>query len=54
MQNVKDMALEIVSIEGGYVNDPDDPGGGDELWRHSANTQRDRSSGTVWRGYWSA
>ena len=27
MQNVKDMALEIVSKEGGYVNDPDDPGG---------------------------
>ncbi len=27
MQNVKDIATEIVAREGGYVNDPDDPGG---------------------------
>ena len=27
MRNVKDIATEIVAREGGYVNDPDDPGG---------------------------
>ena len=27
MQTVKDIATEIVKREGGYVNDPDDPGG---------------------------
>ncbi|MGR3467190.1 MAG: glycosyl hydrolase 108 family protein, partial [Shimia sp.] len=27
MQSVKDIAREIVAREGGYVNDPDDPGG---------------------------
>ena len=27
MQSVKDIAEEIVAREGGYVNDPDDPGG---------------------------
>ncbi len=27
MQTVKDIAVEIVAREGGYVNDPDDPGG---------------------------
>lgn len=27
MQNVTEIASEIVSREGGYVNDPDDPGG---------------------------
>ncbi|MEP4248622.1 holin-associated N-acetylmuramidase [Tateyamaria sp.] len=27
MQNVKEIAKEIVDREGGYVNDPDDPGG---------------------------
>ncbi|WP_147125117.1 holin-associated N-acetylmuramidase [Shimia ponticola] len=27
MQTVKDIATEIVAREGGYVNDPDDPGG---------------------------
>ncbi|MEP3020237.1 MAG: glycosyl hydrolase 108 family protein, partial [Tateyamaria sp.] len=27
MQSVKDIAKEIVDREGGYVNDPDDPGG---------------------------
>ena len=28
MQSVHDIAHEIVAREGGYVNDPDDPGGG--------------------------
>ncbi|MEM6304995.1 MAG: holin-associated N-acetylmuramidase [Pseudomonadota bacterium] len=27
MQSVRDIATEIVAREGGYVNDPDDPGG---------------------------
>jgi len=27
MQTVKQIAREIVQREGGYVNDPDDPGG---------------------------
>ena len=27
MQTVKQIATEIVGREGGYVNDPDDPGG---------------------------
>jgi lysozyme family protein len=27
MQNVRDIAQEIVTREGGFVNDPDDPGG---------------------------
>ncbi len=27
MQTVRDIAEEIVAREGGYVNDPDDPGG---------------------------
>ncbi|MEM8732056.1 MAG: holin-associated N-acetylmuramidase [Pseudomonadota bacterium] len=27
MQNVRDIAEDIVAREGGYVNDPDDPGG---------------------------
>ncbi len=27
MQSVKDLATEIVAREGGFVNDPDDPGG---------------------------
>ena len=27
MQNVREIAEEIVAREGGYVNDPDDPGG---------------------------
>ena len=27
MQNIRDIAAEIVIREGGYVNDPDDPGG---------------------------
>ncbi|ASM72602.1 MULTISPECIES: holin-associated N-acetylmuramidase [Roseobacteraceae] len=27
MQTVRDIAIEIVAREGGYVNDPDDPGG---------------------------
>ena len=27
MQSVTDIAMEIVAREGGYVNDPDDPGG---------------------------
>lgn len=27
MQTVRDIANEIVAREGGYVNDPDDPGG---------------------------
>lgn len=27
MQNITDIAKEIVAREGGYVNDPDDPGG---------------------------
>jgi lysozyme family protein len=27
MQTVKEIATEIVRREGGYVNDPDDPGG---------------------------
>ena len=27
MQNIRDIAAEIVAREGGYVNDPDDPGG---------------------------
>lgn len=27
MQSVKDIATQIVAREGGYVNDPDDPGG---------------------------
>lgn len=27
MKNVRDLAYEIVGREGGYVNDPDDPGG---------------------------
>ena len=27
MQNVDEITAEIVKREGGYVNDPDDPGG---------------------------
>ena len=27
MQSITDIAAEIVAREGGYVNDPDDPGG---------------------------
>lgn len=27
MKSVQDIANEIVTREGGYVNDPDDPGG---------------------------
>ena len=34
MTTVQDLAREIVAREGGFVNDPDDLGGGDELWRH--------------------
>lgn len=31
MQDVKSLALDIVEREGGYVNDPDDPGGATNL-----------------------
>ena len=27
MQNITDIAKEILKTEGGFVNDPDDPGG---------------------------
>jgi lysozyme family protein len=39
MPNVREIAEEIVAREGGFVNDPDDPGRGHESWgddRHAA------------------
>ncbi len=27
MQHINDIAQEILKVEGGFVNDPDDPGG---------------------------
>lgn len=39
MQTVKDIAEEIVGREGGYVNDPDDPGGATN-WGVTIHTMR--------------
>lgn len=40
MQNVKDIAEAIVAREGGYVNDPDDPGGATNFGVTLATMQR--------------
>lgn len=39
MQSVQDIAEEIVAREGGYVNDPDDPGGATK-WGVTIHTMR--------------
>ncbi|MCL7463737.1 holin-associated N-acetylmuramidase [Phaeovulum sp. NW3] len=40
MKSVKDIAREIVAREGGYVNDPDDPGGATKYGVTLATLQR--------------
>lgn len=40
MKSVKDIAREIVAREGGYVNDPDDPGGATKYGITLATLQR--------------
>jgi lysozyme family protein len=40
MQNVQDIAKEVVAREGGYVNDPDDPGGATKYGVTLATLQR--------------
>ena len=39
MQHINDIAQEILKAEGGFVNDPDDPGGGHKLRCHAKNAK---------------
>ena len=42
-KTVRDIANGIVLREGGFVNDPDDLGGGNELWCHNSYNAAARS-----------
>ena len=43
-KSVRDLAEEIVAREGGYVNDPDDPGGATNFGVTIHTMRRDRKS----------
>ena len=44
MKSVDEIAAEIVAREGGYVNDPDDPGGATKYGVTIGTMQRHRSA----------